>query len=114
MEVTPLRRGILRFNGLTLARADALGLFRGFARVHAPHTVMVLPKRYPLPPLELPGTMRYQAGGIALASNVGQSDEFVPLRDYRRATPSVIHWRSWAKAGKPVVKSGSNSSSGTR
>jgi uncharacterized protein (DUF58 family) len=105
MEVTPLRRGLLRFDGLTLARADALGLFRGFARVRAPHTVMILPKRYPLPPIALPGTMRYQAGGIALASNVGQSDEFVSLRDYRNGDPlRHIHWRSWAKAGKPVVK----------
>jgi uncharacterized protein (DUF58 family) len=66
---------------------------------------MVLPRRYPLPPIELPGTMRYQAGGIALASNVGQSDEFVSLRDYRNGDPiRHIHWRSWAKAGKPVVR----------
>jgi len=105
VELTPLRRGLLRFNGVTLARADPLGLFRAFTRIKAPHTVMVLPRRYPLPPIELPGTMRYQAGGIALASNVGQSDEFVSLRDYRNGDPiRHIHWRSWAKAGKPVVK----------
>jgi uncharacterized protein (DUF58 family) len=49
--------------------------------------------------------MKYQAGGIALASNVGQSDEFVALRDYRHGDPlRHIHWRSWAKAGKPVVR----------
>ena len=49
--------------------------------------------------------MRYQAGGVALASSVGQSDEFVGLRDYRHGDPlRHIHWRSWAKAGKPVVK----------
>ncbi len=105
MELTPLRRGLLRFKGVTLARADALGLFRAFSRIPAPQTVMILPKRYPLPPIELPGTMRYQAGGIALASNVGQSDEFVSLRDYRNGDPiRHIHWRTWAKAGKPVVK----------
>jgi hypothetical protein len=105
VEVTPLRRGLLRFKGVTLARADALGLFRAFTRIKAPHTVMILPRRYPLPPIELPGTMRYQAGGIALASNVGQSDEFVSLRDYRNGDPiRHIHWRSWAKAGKPVVR----------
>jgi Protein of unknown function DUF58 len=105
VEVTPLRRGLLRFKGVTLARADALGLFRAFTRIKAPHTVMILPRRYPLPPIELPGTMRYQAGGIVLASNVGQSDEFVALRDYRNGDPlRHIHWRSWAKAGKPVVR----------
>jgi uncharacterized protein (DUF58 family) len=49
--------------------------------------------------------MKYQQGGVALASNVGQSDEFVALRDYRQGDPlRHIHWRSWARAGKPVVK----------
>jgi uncharacterized protein (DUF58 family) len=49
--------------------------------------------------------MKYQEGGVALASNVGQSEEFVALRDYRHGDPlRHIHWRSWAKTGKPVVK----------
>ena len=55
--------------------------------------------------MSFPGTLKYQDGGVALASNVGQSDEFVSLRDYRHGDPlRHIHWRSWAKAGKPVVK----------
>jgi len=104
-ELTPLRRGVLRFNGVTLARPDPLGLFRAFTTIPSPQSTLVLPKRYPLPPIALPGTMKYQAGGIALASNVGQSDEFVALRDYRHGDPlRHIHWRSWAKAGKPVVR----------
>ncbi|HLP77822.1 MAG TPA: DUF58 domain-containing protein, partial [Candidatus Paceibacterota bacterium] len=66
---------------------------------------LVLPKRYSLPPIALPGSMKYQEGGVAMASNIGQSDEFVALRDYRRGDPlRHIHWRSWAKAGKPIVK----------
>lgn len=105
VEVTPLRRGILRFTGITLARPDPLGLFRSFLRVPKPETVLVLPKRYWLPPIALPGYMKYQAGGVALAANVGQSEEFVALRDYQRGDPQrYIHWRSWAKAGKPIVK----------
>jgi uncharacterized protein (DUF58 family) len=96
---------VLRFDGVTLARPDPLGLFRAFTTVPSPQTALILPKRYPLPPVALPGTMKYQAGGIALASNVGQSDEFVSLRDYRHGDPlRHIHWRSWAKAGKPVVR----------
>jgi uncharacterized protein (DUF58 family) len=40
-----------------------------------------------------------------MAANVGQSDEFVALRDYRRGDPvRHIHWRSWAKMGRPIVK----------
>jgi uncharacterized protein (DUF58 family) len=104
-EFTPLRRGVLRLEGIAVARPDPLGLFRAFAQVPVPQSVLILPKRYPLPPIALPGTMKYQQGGIALASNVGRSDEFVALRDYRQGDPlRHIHWRSWARAGKPVVK----------
>lgn len=104
-ELIPLRRGVLRFNGVTLARPDPLGLFRGFTTVPSSQATLVLPRRYPLPTIALPGTMKYQAGGIALASNVGQSDEFVALREYRHGDPlRHIHWRSWAKFGKPVVR----------
>jgi uncharacterized protein (DUF58 family) len=104
-ELLPLRRGVLRFTGVTLARSDPLGLFRSFVRVPAPQTVLILPKRYLLPPIALPGSMKYQEGGVALAASVGRSEEFVALRDYRRGDPlRHIHWRSWAKAGKPIVK----------
>lgn len=105
VELTPLRRGILRFNGVTLARSDPVGLFRSFVKVSAPQTVLILPKRHWLPPVALPGTMRYQEGGVALAANIGRSEEFVSLREYRHGDPMRhIHWRSWAKAGKPIVK----------
>jgi hypothetical protein len=105
VELTPLRRGILRFCGVTLARPDPLGLFRSFARTPAAQTVLILPKRHFLPPIALPGTMKYQEGGVALAANVGRSEEFVALREYRHGDPlRHIHWRSWAKAGKPIVK----------
>lgn len=105
MEIFPLRRGVLRFQGLTVARPDAFGLFRAFKNISAPQTVLILPKRYSVPDLALPGAMRLQEGGVALAANVGSSEEFVALRDYRHGDPlRHIHWRSWAKTGKPIVK----------
>jgi len=37
--------------------------------------------------------------------SVGEAEEFVGLRDYRHGDPlRHIHWKSWAKVGKPVVK----------
>ncbi len=105
VELTPLRRGVLRFTGVTLARPDPFGMFRALTTVPLPQTVLILPKRYPLPAIALPGTVKYQEGGVALAASVGQSEEYVALRDYRHGDPlRHIHWRSWARVGKPVVK----------
>jgi uncharacterized protein (DUF58 family) len=105
LEILPLRRGLLRLTGVTLAQPDPLGLYRALVKISAPQTVLILPKRYPLPPIALPGALRYQEGGVALAANVGRSEEFVALRDYRHGDPlRHIHWRSWAKTGKPIVK----------
>jgi uncharacterized protein (DUF58 family) len=105
LDLTPLRRGHVRFSGLTVARPDPLGLARASQRIPLPQSMLVLPRRYPLPHIALPGTMKYQPGGVAQASSVGESEEFVSLRDYRHGDPlRRIHWRSWARAGRPIVK----------
>ena len=105
LELTPLRRGHVRFQALTVARPDPLGLIKSFARFPLRQSLLVLPRRYPLPAVPLPGSMKYQQGGVALASSVGQSEEFIALREYRPGDPlRHIHWRSWARVGKPVVK----------
>ncbi len=109
VEVTarlwPQRRGPLRFMGARVSRTDPFGLLRTFVRVEWPQTVLVLPKRYKVPSLALPGHEAYQVGGVAQAAAVGQSEEFVSLRHYRRGDPMRhIHWRSWARIGEPIVK----------
>ena len=105
VEMVPLRRGLIRFQSATIGRADPLGLFRALKRQPLPQAMLALPKRYFIPPIALPGALKYQQGGVAMASSVGQSDEFVSLRDYRRGDPiRHIHWRSWAKTGAPIVK----------
>lgn len=104
-EMLPLRRGVVRLVGATFARPDPLGIYRALVKQPLPQTVLVLPKRYPLPAIALPGSMKYQQGGVALASHIGQSEEFVALREYRQGDPPRhIHWRTWAKVGKPIVK----------
>ncbi|MBI4204156.1 MAG: DUF58 domain-containing protein [Betaproteobacteria bacterium] len=100
-----LRRGSQHFRGLTVARADPLGLFRGLSRHAQGANLLVLPRRYALPRVVLPGTRKYQPGGVALAASVGNSEEFVSLRDYRPGDPlQRIHWKSFARAGEPIVR----------
>jgi uncharacterized protein (DUF58 family) len=104
-QVVPLRRGRLSFKRLAIVRTDPFGLWKTYKKIAKPQTVLVLPKRYPLPPIALPGTRKYQPGGVALASSVGDSEEFLSLRDYRPGDPMRrIHWKSWAKRGEPIVK----------
>jgi len=100
-----LKRGVVHSQGVTVGRADPLGLLRSLARVPQRSNFIVLPRRYALPPLNLPGSRRYQPGGVTLATSVGDSEEFVGLRDYRPGDPlQRIHWKSFARAARPIVK----------
>jgi uncharacterized protein (DUF58 family) len=105
MELVPRKRGVLRFEGLTVAFPDPFGLYRSFKKIPVAQTLLILPKRYYVPELAMPGHMQYQQGGVALASSVGQSEEFVALRDYRRGDPlRNVHWKSVSKTGRLIVK----------
>lgn len=105
LELTPQQRGYLHLRGLKITRTDPLGLYKASDTIQLHDSILVLPRRYPLPPVMLPGTRKYQPGGVALASSVGDAEEFISLREYRPGDPlRRIHWRSWAKTGKPVVK----------
>lgn len=105
LEAVVNHRGVLDLNELVLARTDPLGLIRVVRRYPMAQKLLVLPRRYYIPPLALPGHPRYQLGGVTLASHVGQSEEFISLRDYRYGDPiRHIHWRSWAKVGRPIVR----------
>lgn len=104
-EVVPLRRGLLRFQTLTLAFPEPLGLVNRCVSCSSPQSVLILPRRYELPAIQLPGSRRHQSDGLTFAASVGDSEEFRALRDYRPGdSPRKIHWKSWAKLGKPVIK----------
>ncbi len=106
MVMMPLRRGVIVFSSVSVGAPDIFGLFHGVRQAAAADRLLVLPRRYPVTKPGLPGRhARFQRGGVALASSVGESGEFVSLRDYRPGDPPRhIHWRSWARAGRPIVK----------
>jgi len=83
LKLKPTRRGRLRMERVSFGCPDPLGLFRSLVKVDCPGEVMVLPRRYPVSAQALPGTRKYQPGGVTLAGHVGESEEFVALRDYR-------------------------------
>ncbi|MFQ5660087.1 MAG: DUF58 domain-containing protein [Gammaproteobacteria bacterium] len=105
VELLPVRRGYLHFARSRLARSDPFGLFRAMQGEPNNDALLILPKTYRIPPVQLRGTRKYQRGGMNLASTVGDSQEFMSLRDYRPGDPlRAIHWRSYARTGQPVVK----------
>ncbi|MGN7612123.1 DUF58 domain-containing protein [Magnetococcales bacterium HHB-1] len=101
-----LRRGWIRLQQTTVSRTDPFAMVRGVVAIKKSDAILVLPKRYAIPHgFDLAGSRRYQPGGEAQAFSVGDSNEFVSLRDYRPGDSlRHIHWASWAKRGKPVVK----------
>lgn len=106
-EVLPLRRGRLTFSRAEIGRTDPFGLLRRLVTAHdQAESVTVFPRRFRLPPVEFPGhSDRLQSGGVALAGSVGDSEEFVSVREYRPGDPlRHIHWAGWARTQRPVVK----------
>ncbi len=105
LKCTPLRRGELRFESVTLGRPEPLGLMRALHRVPLLESLVVMPRTYPVAPLKIPGSRRLQPGGVAFAGHIGDAEEFASLRDYRSGdTPRRIHWKAWARTGRLVIK----------
>ncbi|KHD05874.1 hypothetical protein PN36_06350 [Candidatus Thiomargarita nelsonii] len=105
MTLTPLRRGYVDFTSMTFARSDPLGLFNAGCTIDMPTPLLVLPKRYPVNEISLSIARKFQMGGVPLALGTGEQADFDHLREYRPGDSlRHIHWKSWAKVGKPIVK----------
>jgi uncharacterized protein (DUF58 family) len=106
LEITPLRRGIFHFDDLRILLPDPFGLFQKCRKIDCPAaTLIVLPRRYSLPALELPGQRAFKTTGEASSNRLRGDGEFASLRDYRPGDPMrQIHWKSWARTGRPVIK----------
>lgn len=106
LSFTPVRRGMIYLSGIKLFRPDPFGLCFATKIISCTDSLLVLPKRYDVPHISLPGSSPiHQPGGIPFSSSIGESDEFSSLREYRPGDSfRGIHWKSWAKTGKLIVK----------
>jgi uncharacterized protein (DUF58 family) len=104
LAFVPERRGVVHL-ARTRVRADPLGLINAVTTLAHPQSLLVLPRLYDVPAIELPGSRRHHPGGLQAAQQVGESQEFLQLRDYRPGDPiKRLHWPSTARAGRPIVK----------
>lgn len=105
LELTPTHRGMLELTGLSIRRTGPLGLCKAARHLPLPSHLLILPRRFPLPHVTLPGTRKHHAGGVTLASSVGNADEFRSLREYRPGDPMrMLHWKSLAKTGELIIR----------
>ncbi|MBA4368375.1 MAG: DUF58 domain-containing protein [Desulfobacterium sp.] len=105
VNTIPRQRGYLWLTGITITRPEPLGLCKSFHVIPNRQKILVLPKRYKIPDILLEGTRKYHSGGISMASSVGDSNEFLSLRQYRPGDPmKQIHWKSWAKTNELIIR----------
>ncbi len=99
------RRGIQEWQGFRAECDFPFSLVRVWQTVDQPHRVLVFPKFTALSRFPIPTGRRYQPGGIALASQLGESFEYIGNREYREGDPiRDIDWRATARLQIPIVR----------
>ncbi|MFP4054623.1 MAG: DUF58 domain-containing protein [Phycisphaerae bacterium] len=105
VAIRPLRRGLHTLAGLRYFTTFPFNLFRTGPRTGREEKLLVLPEFRPLSQVDIPIGTRYQPGGIALTSHVGERPEYIGNRNYRPGDPfRRVDPRAWARLGTPVVK----------
>jgi len=99
------RRGQYTLPAVRCDSAFPFNLWRWGTITGCPERLCVFPRFTPLTWIDLPVGRSHHPSGIALSSSVADSMEFHGCRPYRDGdNPRHMHWRSWARAGYPVVK----------
>jgi len=106
IRATPLRRGTVHFESTTILHPDPFALSYGVIDFDNRDQLIVLPRRYPVSErFNFLAQKNFQPNGTNSTWSIGESDEFVSLRDYRDGDPiRKIHWSSTAKRDLPIVK----------
>ena len=106
LTLIPKRRGVLRLDDLRVELPDPFGLFQRCRPTgNEVGEILVIPRRYKLPPLELGGQSELKIGGETASTVKGEGGEFMGLREYRPGdSPRHMHWKAWARTGQPIVK----------
>lgn len=111
VTLKPLRRGLYPLPKLSLFSTFPFNLYRTKVRLRGNsatdhgRALMVLPSFHRVSEIDVPVSAKYQPGGIALSSNVGESPEYIGNREFQPGdTLRHIDHRAWARLGTPVVR----------
>ena len=99
------KRGAYRLQGFRVETDFPFGIFRTYQTFKDERKLLVYPKFHPLRRLDIPTGRRYQPGGVALVSILGDSMEDIGNRDYRDGDNlRDIDWRATARLNKMIVR----------
>jgi len=99
------RRGVYRLQGFRVESDFPLGLLRCHRTFADERPLLVYPRFTRLAHLDVPTGRRYHPGGVALASTLGDSFEYIGNREYREGdNVRNIDWRATARLDKPIVR----------
>lgn len=105
IRVIPRRRGRYLLPSVRAFSTFPFNLFRNQLGRKESRPILVLPRFEPLQRINLDVGNRYQPGGIAFTSHIGESPEYIGNREYLPGdSPRHIDFRSWARLAKPVVR----------
>ncbi len=105
LKLNCLRRGAYELEHLQGASWFPTGLFKSGQKVTMPDRLLVYPRVADVGTFDVPHSRNHQPGGIAVASHVGESTEFLGMRDWRQGDRlRDIHWPSTARVGRLIAK----------
>jgi uncharacterized protein (DUF58 family) len=105
LELRPTRRGVYELPDLRPHSTFPFNLMRSGSTRFPLKPLIVMPQFHVLRSIDVPVGLRYQPGGVALSSNVGESPEYIGNRDYVPGEPvRRLDFRSWARLARPVVR----------
>lgn len=100
-----ISRGEHRLGSFEVGELLPLGLSLGPVQKSPRCRFLVVPRIAPVRSLSVPEASRYQPGGVAQASRMGEAMELVGVRPYRPGDRvRDLHVRTWARTGQPHVR----------
>lgn len=105
LRLKAARRGTYQLKRFRVESDFPLGLLNAVQYVGEPRPLLVYPAFKPLARIALPMGRRYQPGGVALASVVGESTEFIGDREFRDGdSVRDIDWRATGRLQRLIVR----------
>lgn len=99
------RRGVYALRGFRVVSDFPFGLLCAYHVFGPPHRILVFPQFTPLTRLLIVSGRRYHPGGVALASNLGESFEYVGNRPFREGdNVRDIDWTATARLDDLIVR----------